>query len=100
MRWSDKDPQEIVTLGWDFSALLEDAETLMTATASVTVVEGTDATPSAILFGAPEIGGVTVRHAIQAGVAGVLYRIAAVVDTSLGNRYLEVGLLRVRERNA
>lgn len=42
---------------------------------TVTVLEGTDATPAAILSGVAQISGSEIRQLVQNGVAGVKYKL-------------------------
>jgi hypothetical protein len=95
MRWSDKDPAEIVSLGVDMALLLADGETITAVSSALTVASGIDATPSALLLSTPAIVGTTVQQWVRDGVDGVLYRLSFTVDTSIGKRLVESGLFRV-----
>ena len=69
---SSKDPFEQITVTFDFSALLS---TISVATMQCKVITGTDASPSAILSGSPQVSGNIVRHAVIGGLNGVTYSI-------------------------
>jgi hypothetical protein len=99
LHWSEKDPQEIVTIGFELADILDTGETLLAVSVAAAVVSGTDPTPSAILFGAAEIDGSIVRQAVQAGVDATRYRLSFTIDTSLGNRYVEPAMLDVRQKD-
>jgi hypothetical protein len=95
MRWSNKDPAEILQLGIDMAALGGGA-TLLVAAAAITVLRGDDPAASAMLLGAPEIAGTVVRQWIQAGVAGCEYRLTFLVDFDNGMRLAEAGSFACR----
>lgn len=80
---------------FDFSNVLATSETISTASMVVTVQDGTDATPSAILSGSPVINGSRVAQRIYNGLDGVTYRLALSVTTSLTNVYTSVADLPV-----
>jgi phage gp36-like protein len=69
-RFTDKDPADIITLNFDFSA---DADAVTSPTVTATVVQGTDPDPALILVGAATVEGAVVRQRVQGGLAGVDY---------------------------
>jgi phage gp36-like protein len=94
IRFNDKDPGDIVTLSFDFSA---DAEAVTAPTISVTVLLGTDADPSMILVGAPTIEGAMVRQRVQNGLNGVDYGLQCFASNG-SDRYSIEAILPVRSR--
>jgi hypothetical protein len=75
---------EQVTLSFDFSPSLATGETISTATTSITVVSGTDSTPSLRLIGPTTISGTIVLQQVGTYQAGVTYDVLATVTTSTG----------------
>lgn len=76
---------ETLSVGVDFLSRLSLGETLSTCAAAANVFVGSDPTPSTILSGMPSISGTTVTQKVTGGVAGVIYKIAYSVRTSLNN---------------
>lgn len=92
---SSKDPNEIITLTFDYGAILG-ADTLLSATLSVELVTGTDSNPSAMLSGAAVIQGDTVLQQVQGGVDTANYKIVCTADTADGQRLMVANILPVR----
>ena len=80
---------------FDFSQVLAPSETLSTATCSVTLMNGTDSNPSAILYGSAAISGSKASQRIYNGVSECTYRLVMTVTTSAGNTFTAVGDLPV-----
>lgn len=80
---------------FDFSQVLAVGETLSTATCTVIVKDGTDPTPSSILYGSAVITGAKANQRILGGVSEVTYRLIMTVTTSLSNTFTAVGDLPV-----
>jgi hypothetical protein len=59
------------------------------------VVDGTDASPSAILSGSPSISGSIVKQTLTGGSAGVTYKVQFTVTTSLGRTLVSCASLKV-----
>jgi phage gp36-like protein len=93
-RWKDKDPADIITVEFDFTA---DADTVTTPAVTISVVSGTDADPSLMLVGAPTATGAIVYQRVQGGISGVVYSLQCLADNS-GDRYSIEALLPVRTR--
>lgn len=82
-RFPNKLTEEKLVLGFQFSGELESGETLTgTPTVTVDVVDGTDASPSALLNGTATISEGTVLVPVKAGVVGVTYEVRVIVATS------------------
>ena len=65
-------------------------ETLSSATVSVTVGTGTDATPGAILDGpATIVNGQEVKQYLIGGLPGVTYNLQVAATTNLGSIYID-----------
>lgn len=80
-----KDPVEVDVFAFDFTARLDDSETVDSVVAvDVVVVDGTDASPNAMKSGAAAIDGAgkVVRQKLQGGVDGVTYELRVTVTTS------------------
>ena len=86
---------EIKPLSFDFSQVLASGETLSTASCSVLVIDGVDASPSSLLSGGTSIIGSKVYQQVQSGVAGVTYRLVVTVTTSSGSTLVALGDLPV-----
>ena len=67
-----KDPAEKYAVEFNFSAVLS---SVTGATVTADVVGGTDATPSAIIDGDPQVTGAKVYQRIKGGVAGCIYKL-------------------------
>lgn len=94
--WSPKDPGEVDDRGLDFAALLESGETLTgTPTVTVTVLDGTDATPANIKSGAASISGSIVWQRLTGGVVGVSYKLKISVATSTSRTLVGCAVQRV-----
>jgi hypothetical protein len=78
-------------LSFEFSEVLASGESLSTASCSVLVLDGIDASPSNLLDGSATITGTKVYQRVQAGVAGVTYRLVATVTTSAGSTLIAIG---------
>lgn len=84
---SSKYVGESVVVSFDFTDVLLGETISSVDSVVVTVVNGEDATPSALLDGDPTISGAFVLQPVTAGVAGVDYRLVCTITTS-GNRVL------------
>jgi hypothetical protein len=97
--FSPKDPEEDIHYGIDFSYLLDEAETISSATASMRVVSGTDSAPADMLSGSPIINGGQVSHKVIGGIAGCTYLFSLHVLTSAGQGFIESAPIKVIERD-
>lgn len=70
---------EIKQVVFDFSSEVDDGVVLNTPTVTVTVLEGTDGSPSTVKQGVPTINGQYVLQQVKPGVVGVLYKLRATV---------------------
>jgi bifunctional N-acetylglucosamine-1-phosphate-uridyltransferase/glucosamine-1-phosphate-acetyltransferase GlmU-like protein len=86
---------EIKPLVFDFTEVLAPTETLVTATCTVLVLNGTDSSPSSILSGSASISGTLVTQKVQAGTANVTYRLVMTVTTSASSTLIAIGDLPV-----
>ena len=92
--WAKKDPAEVDTRALDFRLLLEAGETLTgTPTATVTVIAGVDANPSALVT-AVAIVGTEVRARVAGGV-GATYKIKLTTTTSTGRTLVSCAAMAV-----
>lgn len=95
--FSNKSPNERVTLTFDFAELLNGDAITSIAGVTVAVTRGTDAAAAAMLIGQPVMASdaQSVLQSIEAGVDGVSYRVTCKVNTA--SEILELaGSLRVR----
>lgn len=90
--FSAKDPDEIITLTFDFTNI---TSAVSNPVLSITVVEGTDPTPAAMLSGAAQIVGAKVLQKITGGVSSVRYDIRCQIDSPDGNRYVLADVLPI-----
>jgi hypothetical protein len=98
MRWSDKDPREILPLGIDLAPLLATGDSLIAAEATIAVALGTDPNAASMLLSACEIVGTTVQQWLQGGVSGCRYQLTFQADTDVGKRIIETAELAVVTR--
>ena len=99
-KFSPKDNEEVYTLGFDYSELLQDTETLSSATMAIDLASGTtDAAMATMLLGACTINGTVVSQMVRNGVAGNVYRLDCLVTTSLSNKYMLNGTIAIVEKN-
>lgn len=84
-----KDPEEVIPVTFDFSKLA--ITTISAPQVTATRFEGAaDASPSAILSGAPTVTGMSVVQKVIGGVSGCTYALRCRVDTPEGYRWAEV----------
>lgn len=88
-----KDPLEIIPLTFEVE---NSVSTIQSVAVTVTVHDGIDGSPSAILSGAPVINGTLAHQLIQGGLHGVGYKIKAVIDMDDGTRWADTFVLPVR----
>jgi hypothetical protein len=90
---SPKDPAEIVTVTFDFSAL-----TTSVSAPSVTCVYSSgvsDSNPTAVLSGVPQIIGTKVLQAVQLGQDATHYELRCTVTAADGSKYVLADVLPV-----
>jgi hypothetical protein len=97
--FSPKDPSETIYYGVDFNPLLDAGETVSSATASIRVLSGTDATPSAMLSGSVVINAGVVSQLIIGGVVGCVYQFSLSAVTSGGQTFIESAPIRIIDRD-
>lgn len=78
---------EIKTVVFDFSSEVDDGIVLNTPTVTVTVLDGTDASPSSVKQGVPAINGQYVTQQVKPGVVGVHYKLRCTVLDQNGNKH-------------
>lgn len=88
------DPNERKAYGFDFSAYLDSGDTVSTVAWSVTVLVGTDASPSGILDGGATIVGAVASQFIADAIEGVTYILTARATTANGSLLELSGVLR------
>lgn len=93
----EKDPEEVVTLTFDFTADL-DGETVSAPVVSVSTFAGVDAAPGNVLNGAAQVDGTAtkVMQSVRLGLADVDYRVKARVTTSGARTLVLARILPVR----
>ena len=78
-----KHPGERVTLAFDFASQLPEGVTVASVdSVTVSTWRGTDATPSAMLAGAPGLSGSDALQMVEGGLVGVDYLFLASVTLS------------------
>lgn len=92
-----KDPLEVVPIVFDFGPSLNAGDGLTgTVSVTVTVHEGADGSPSALLSGAATVSGDKVTQKVTGGVAGVSYLVRVSAATTQGLTYVLGAILPVR----
>lgn len=96
--WPEKDPAEKVWATFAYAPALEASETIQSAALTVSLKQGSDATPAAILDGAAVLlAGGRVMQRIQGGVNGASYLVRCAATTSTGRVLLLAGVVPVVE---
>lgn len=80
---------------FDFISQLAPGDSFTASAVTASLLSGTDANPSAILFEAPLTDGRIVKQKIMAGVPGNLYLIKATGNGLLGTFYTIEGILAI-----
>lgn len=80
--FTPKNPAEEELFSFDFVDNLGKFETIVSATSSITVKEGTDPGVGTMLMGSPTFVGSVVTQKVQAGVDGVYYYLQVNVVTT------------------
>jgi hypothetical protein len=93
---SPKDPSEIISLSFDFSALLAVGETLSAPSLNLSVLHGVDADVGSMLTGVSIIAGGIVSHLVRVGVDTTDYLATCLAATSQGQTLKLSGILPVR----
>ncbi len=93
MMLSYKDPDEVITLTFDFSAL---TPSVSSPVISISVLSGIDATPNSIVSGSAQIAGGKILQAIAGGIDGVVYKLKCQIDAPGGSRYVLAANLPVK----
>lgn len=93
--FSSKRPGEVVTLAFDFTSELGGAS-IGTKSCAVTVLAGTDASPSSLISGAAQESAGIVLQLVQGGVHGVDYVVEATAVLSDGRTLKLPAVLPVR----
>jgi hypothetical protein len=86
MTLTDKNKLERVYLGFDFTLRLDTGETISDATFFNRSLDGSDSGASAMLSGNAIISSGIVKNLVINGVAGSIYELSVVVNTSGGRR--------------
>lgn len=74
-----KDHEERYAIEFQYTSVLS---AITSATVTVQLLAGTDATPDDLLDGAPQISGTSVYQRIKAGVAGCTYKLRCTATDS------------------
>lgn len=86
---------EIKTVWFDFSSEKPATATLASAAITVTVLQGTDASPTNVKLGPAAVNGNYVTQQVRPGVVGCRYKLVALATDSDGNIHRVVTQLRV-----
>ncbi len=93
MSLSAKDPAEIVTVTFDFSAL---ATSVASPVITCQAIQGReDPAASAMLSGSSVISGLTVMQRITGGHSGTTYKLRCQIDDADGERWVTADTLKV-----
>jgi hypothetical protein len=96
MKLDTKDPAERKLVTFDFANQLEPGIAIASATLTVTVAQGIDADPSALLDGASTLANDKVLQRVAGGVSGTLYQLRCLATDASGLVHLISTLLPVR----
>jgi hypothetical protein len=92
--FSEKDPDEKITYGIDFTAVLG-TQTVSGSTRSISVYQGTDSSSASMLIGNTSSASGIVRQQVGFGVDGNIYRLAIQIATSGGDTLVGVAYIPV-----
>ena len=84
MNFTPKRASEIEVFTVDFAPLLAPGETISSPTWTVSVVNGIDENPNAMVTGPASVNGTTSSQKLALGVPGNLYAPICTAQTSLG----------------
>ncbi len=90
---SDKAPDEIIPVTFDFASLVTSIDSVVSV--AVTVHKGVDASPSALILNTAIVNGTDVTQLIQGGLDTVFYKVRALIQSGQ-ERYALEALLPVR----
>ena len=93
---SPKDPAEVISLTFDYAAILSGGETVASVSVSLAVRNGADPDVGTMLAGGAIIDGNVVSHLVRNGVHGVDYLAACLATTSQGQVLKIAGILPAR----
>ena len=94
--FSPKDPREIISYSFDFTALLSVGETFSAAFTSIAFYSGPDPTDvSILLVGSPLISNNVVSQLVSGGVSMNTYELTVSLETTLGQTLYLCGLVPV-----
>lgn len=98
--WDYKDPSEIITMTFDFTAELNGAAIQSVEEINIAVVEGEDPSPADMLDGfLPQVSGAQVLHQAKDGLSGVKYYVECLALLSDGRKLLRWDILPVLDRS-
>lgn len=97
LKFDDKDPDTTRLMAVDFADDMPDGATISSASVTVSVEHGTDASPDSMRSGSYSISGTQVRQMVTGGVHGVTYLFEFTATLSDGQVLQETVKLRVAE---
>jgi len=89
---SDKDPQEVIPVTFDFKKLMNSIDS---ATVSISVKSGADNIPENLLYSSVKISDAKVSQLIKGGIDGVVYLIR-INATKGSEKYSHAVYLKVK----
>lgn len=92
----EKDAEESFVVEFDFESELA-GSSVASAVLSVSVADGTDASPLSMLSGALAIVGADVKQLITGGINGNTYKLRCVATLANGQKRVRAALLPIRE---
>jgi hypothetical protein len=93
--WPVKHPVERVTAEFDFGPSMPAGDTLASVQMSVTTLQGVDAAPGALVYGAAQLKGARAYQALTGGLDGCSYRVECRGTTANNNLLLLARVLPV-----
>ena len=91
----EKDYQETKVLIFDFSAEMEEGETIASLTREVDVLQGADPLPDQVFSGDPTIAGQVAYQRMSGGVVGTQYHFRGRAVGNAGLAHVVSGTVRV-----
>jgi len=83
--WSPKPTASSEFFSVDFARMLARGDSIISASpCTLSVMEGSDPSPSSMLVGAPIVNGTIVSQEVQGGVPGTRYQLRFAVLTAFG----------------
>ncbi len=97
LEFSNKQPSEVISFGFDFKNVLNTGVTLVSGSWNIVAVRPSTAATTGMLLGSPTTTGTQTYQLISGGVTGSVYNLIGAAYTTDGQRVAENALLFVTD---